>query len=121
MVIRTKCVHYSKHFLLNYPELRQELTETLKGQQHDTEESVRYFIFYFNQLIFLKSKFAFFLLVTKLLQQLLPRLRQSFQSFPIGMNSSLSIYTQLSLFVFVCFFTVRISSIFLKGEHWIKS
>ena len=31
------------HFLLNHPELRQDVTETLKLRQHDAEESVRYF------------------------------------------------------------------------------
>ena len=30
------------HFLLNHPELRQDVTETLKLRQHDAEESVRY-------------------------------------------------------------------------------
>ena len=44
VAIRTKCVQYSMHFLLNHPELRQDVTETLKLRQHDAEESVRYVI-----------------------------------------------------------------------------
>lgn len=40
--IRTKCVQYSMHFLLNHPDLRKDITETLKLRQHDSEESVRY-------------------------------------------------------------------------------
>ncbi|XP_014241753.1 sister chromatid cohesion protein PDS5 homolog B-B isoform X2 [Cimex lectularius] len=40
--IRIKCVQYSMHFLLNHPELRRDITETLKLRQHDSEENVRY-------------------------------------------------------------------------------
>ncbi|XP_063218306.1 sister chromatid cohesion protein PDS5 homolog B isoform X2 [Bacillus rossius redtenbacheri] len=40
--IRIKCVQYSMHFLLNHPELRKDITETLKLRQHDAEENVRY-------------------------------------------------------------------------------
>ncbi|KAK4314945.1 hypothetical protein Pmani_013813 [Petrolisthes manimaculis] len=40
--IRTKCVQYSMHFLLNHPLLRKDITDTLKMRQHDSEESVRY-------------------------------------------------------------------------------
>lgn len=40
--IRTKCVQYSMHFLLNHPLLRKDITETLRLRQHDSEESVRY-------------------------------------------------------------------------------
>nr|CAI5853212.1 unnamed protein product [Callosobruchus analis] len=40
--IRTKCVQYSMHFLLNHPDLRKDITETLKMRQHDAEENVRY-------------------------------------------------------------------------------
>lgn len=40
--IRMKCVQYSMHFLLNHPNLRKDITETLKLRQHDSEESVRY-------------------------------------------------------------------------------
>ncbi|CAL4140749.1 unnamed protein product, partial [Meganyctiphanes norvegica] len=40
--IRTKCVQYSMHFLLNHPLLRNDITETLKLRQHDSEVDVRY-------------------------------------------------------------------------------
>jgi sister-chromatid-cohesion protein PDS5 len=40
--IRTKCVQYSMHFLLNHPDLRKDITDTLKMRQHDSEENVRY-------------------------------------------------------------------------------
>lgn len=30
------------HFLLNHPDLRSDITETLKLRQHDSDESVRY-------------------------------------------------------------------------------
>lgn len=30
------------HFLLNHPELRSDITETLKLRQHDSDEGVRY-------------------------------------------------------------------------------
>lgn len=40
--IRTKCVQYSMHFLLNHPELRKDITDTLKLRQHDADENVRY-------------------------------------------------------------------------------
>lgn len=42
MSIRTKCVQYSMHFLLNHPDLRKDITETLKLRQHDGDENVRY-------------------------------------------------------------------------------
>jgi len=42
MNIRIKCVQYSMHFLLNHPELRKDITETLKLRQHDSEENVRW-------------------------------------------------------------------------------
>lgn len=42
LAIRTKCVQYSMHFLINHPELRKDITETLKLRQHDSEENVRY-------------------------------------------------------------------------------
>ncbi|CAH0549988.1 unnamed protein product [Brassicogethes aeneus] len=42
VAIRTKCVQYSMHFLLNHPDLRKDITETLKMRQHDSEENVRY-------------------------------------------------------------------------------
>lgn len=40
--IRIKCVQYSMHFLLNHPELRKDITDTLKLRQHDADENVRY-------------------------------------------------------------------------------
>jgi hypothetical protein len=30
------------HFLLNHPDLRQDIVDTLKMRQHDTDENVRY-------------------------------------------------------------------------------
>ncbi|CAG0898239.1 unnamed protein product [Darwinula stevensoni] len=33
---------YSMHFLLNHPELRKDITDTLKLRQHDSDENVRY-------------------------------------------------------------------------------
>lgn len=42
VAIRTKCVQYTMHFLINHPELVDDITETLKLRQHDSEESVRY-------------------------------------------------------------------------------
>ncbi|KAK2716297.1 sister chromatid cohesion protein PDS5 homolog B-like isoform X2 [Artemia franciscana] len=40
--IRVKCVQYSMHFLLNHPELRQDIVEALRLRLHDSEEAVRY-------------------------------------------------------------------------------
>ncbi|RZF48923.1 hypothetical protein LSTR_LSTR003303 [Laodelphax striatellus] len=40
--IRIKCVQYSMNFLLNHPDLRLDITETLLARQHDAEETVRY-------------------------------------------------------------------------------
>jgi len=42
VAIRTKCVQYTMHFLTNHPELVDDITETLKLRQHDSEEAVRY-------------------------------------------------------------------------------
>ena len=42
VAIRIKCVQYSMHFLLNHPELRKDITDTLKLRQHDSDENVRY-------------------------------------------------------------------------------
>lgn len=42
LTIRIKCVQYTMHFLLNHPELLEDITETLKLRQHDSEENVRY-------------------------------------------------------------------------------
>lgn len=40
--IRIKCVQYTMHFLLNHPELLDDIVETLKPRTHDSEENVRY-------------------------------------------------------------------------------
>ena len=42
VAIRQKCVQYTMHFLLNHKELINDITETLKLRQHDSEESVRF-------------------------------------------------------------------------------
>ncbi|XP_054273999.1 sister chromatid cohesion protein PDS5 homolog B-like isoform X2 [Macrosteles quadrilineatus] len=42
VTIRIKCVQYSMHFLINHPELRKDIVETLKLRQHDSDENVRY-------------------------------------------------------------------------------
>ena len=42
VAIRTKCVQYTMHFLLNHPELKADICDTLKARQHDPEENVRY-------------------------------------------------------------------------------
>ena len=42
VAIRTKCVQYTMHFLLNHPELQSDMIQTLKARQHDSEENVRY-------------------------------------------------------------------------------
>ena len=42
VAIRTKCVQYTMHFLMNHPELKDDIIETLKARTHDPEESVRY-------------------------------------------------------------------------------
>ncbi|XP_052745025.1 sister chromatid cohesion protein PDS5 homolog B isoform X1 [Bicyclus anynana] len=40
--IRIKCVQYCMHFLVHHPDLRKDITETLKMRQHDSHEQVRY-------------------------------------------------------------------------------
>lgn len=40
--VRMRCVQYAMHFLINHPELRQDITEQLRQRQHDPEENVRY-------------------------------------------------------------------------------
>ncbi|CAH0596949.1 unnamed protein product [Chrysodeixis includens] len=40
--IRIKCVQYCMHFLVHHPDLRKDITETLKLRQHDAHEQVRY-------------------------------------------------------------------------------
>jgi len=42
VAIRQKCVQYTMHFLTNHSELIDDITETLKMRQHDSEETVRY-------------------------------------------------------------------------------
>lgn len=42
VTVRTRCVQYSMHFLVNHPELREDITEQLKQRQHDPDENVRY-------------------------------------------------------------------------------
>ena len=42
VAIRQKCVQYTMHFLINHAELIDDITETLKARQHDSEETVRY-------------------------------------------------------------------------------
>lgn len=41
-IIRTKCVQHTMHFLLNHPNLREDIIEVLKSRQHDVDETVRY-------------------------------------------------------------------------------
>lgn len=40
--IRIKCVQYCMHFLVHHPDLRNDISETLKLRQHDAHEQVRY-------------------------------------------------------------------------------
>ena len=42
LTIRIKCVQYTMHFLINHPELINDITDTLKLRQHDSEENVRF-------------------------------------------------------------------------------
>jgi len=42
VTVRMRCVQYSMHFLVNHPELRDDITEQLKQRQHDPDENVRY-------------------------------------------------------------------------------
>lgn len=42
VTVRMRCVQYSMHFLVNHPELREDITEQLKQRQHDPDENVRY-------------------------------------------------------------------------------
>lgn len=42
VIVRTRCVQYSMHFLVNHPSLRSDITEQLKQRQHDGDENVRY-------------------------------------------------------------------------------
>ncbi|KAF7494831.1 Sister chromatid cohesion protein PDS5 -like protein B [Sarcoptes scabiei] len=40
--VRVRCVQYSMHFLVNHPELIDDITEQLRQRQHDADENVRY-------------------------------------------------------------------------------
>ena len=40
--IRTKCVQYTMHFLLNHSDQRKDIIGILSNRQHDTDENVRY-------------------------------------------------------------------------------
>ncbi|XP_013182149.1 PREDICTED: sister chromatid cohesion protein PDS5 homolog B [Papilio xuthus] len=40
--VRIKCVQYCMHFLVHHPDLRKDITDTLKMRQHDAHEQVRY-------------------------------------------------------------------------------
>lgn len=40
--VRTTCVQYSQHFLINHPNLVKDITECLRHRQHDQEESIRH-------------------------------------------------------------------------------
>ena len=42
VIVRTRCVQYSMHFLVNHPSLREDITEQLKQRSHDPDENVRY-------------------------------------------------------------------------------
>ncbi|XP_025084821.1 sister chromatid cohesion protein PDS5 homolog A-like [Pomacea canaliculata] len=39
--VRTICVQYAQHFILNHPELVKDILEQMKVRQHDPEETVR--------------------------------------------------------------------------------
>ena len=38
VIVRTRCVQYSMHFLVNHPSLRNDITDQLKQRQHDAGE-----------------------------------------------------------------------------------
>lgn len=40
--VRIRCVQYSMHFLVNHPEMKDDVTEQMKQRQHDQDESVRH-------------------------------------------------------------------------------
>ena len=42
VLVRTRCVQYSMHFLVNHPELRNDVSDQLRQRQHDPDENVRY-------------------------------------------------------------------------------
>ncbi|XP_014675735.1 PREDICTED: sister chromatid cohesion protein PDS5 homolog B-like [Priapulus caudatus] len=42
VTVRTRCVQYAMHFLVNQPKLAKDVSEQLKMRCHDPEENVRY-------------------------------------------------------------------------------
>jgi len=42
VTVRMRCVQYSMHFLVNHPELKEDISDQLKQRQHDPDENVRY-------------------------------------------------------------------------------
>jgi sister-chromatid-cohesion protein PDS5 len=42
VTVRMRCVQYSMHFLVNHPELRDDIRDQLRQRQHDPDENVRY-------------------------------------------------------------------------------
>jgi len=42
VIVRTRCVQYSMHFLVNHPNLRSDITDQLRQRGHDPDENVRY-------------------------------------------------------------------------------
>lgn len=40
--VRIRCVQYSMHFLVNHPEMKDDVTEQMKQRQHDQDENVRH-------------------------------------------------------------------------------
>lgn len=40
--VRIRCVQYSMHFLVNHPEMKNDVTEQLRQRQHDQDENVRH-------------------------------------------------------------------------------
>lgn len=42
VTVRTRCVQYSMHMLVNHPRTRDDITEQLRQRQHDPDENVRY-------------------------------------------------------------------------------
>jgi len=40
--VRRSCVQYSMHFLVNHPEMKDDVTEQMKQRQHDQDENVRH-------------------------------------------------------------------------------
>lgn len=40
--VRVRCAQYSMHFLMNHPEMKEDIAEQLKQRQHDQDENVRH-------------------------------------------------------------------------------